>query len=311
MKKLFSLCLIILTLFLVIFTDLSIEKKVESNNEELHKTKVINDITLKEVEWLTVEKKNYIEIDYEGANIRTRYNTPEGFQRETIKEGSFADYLANKKLKNYGYKALYYNGRIKSNKNIYDSVLDYNIGNQNLHQAADAIMFLKADYLFNKGFYNDISFSFVNGFKAEYSKWMAGYRIKVRDNEASYHKCKEQICTYEDFLKYMNMIFAYCSTISLKKDLTPVRIHEMQVGDVFINSETVGHAAIVVDMAINYETGEKLFMLAQSGTPAQQTQILININDATISPWYSIDFGNELITPEWTFSSTELMRFKK
>lgn len=310
MKKLFCLCILSLTVFVIVFTDLKIEKQVEHNKDELTRINDRSIVDKEEFNTLTYEKYNYIEINYEAFNIKSRYGLPEGFQRIDVDEQSFAEYLRNKKLKKYGYKALYYNGKAKGNKNIYDSVFDYKISNKNLHQAADAVMYLRADYLFNIGNYDKICFSFVNGFKAEYSKWMAGYRIKVRDNEASYHKSCDQICTYDDFLKYMNMIYSYCSTISLQKDMSQVKINDIEIGDVFLSSNYKGHAAIVVDMAINYETGEKLFMLAQSGTPAQQTQILINPSEPSISPWYRLDFGDELVTPEWTFLSNDLMRFK-
>ncbi|MBN2610182.1 MAG: hypothetical protein JXB00_01355, partial [Bacteroidales bacterium] len=54
----------------------------------------------------------------------------------------------------------------------------------------------------------------------------------------------------------------------------------------------------------------KVFLLAQSYMPAQDIQILKNPNDKSISPWYSLDFEGDLITPEWTFKKTDLKRFK-
>jgi hypothetical protein len=50
-------------------------------------------------------------------------------------------------------------------------------------------------------------------------------------------------------------------------------------------------------------------MLAQSYMPAQQTQILINPTDKTISPWYRVCSEERLITPEWTFDWDHLKRF--
>ena len=38
-------------------------------------------------------------------------------------------------------------------------------------------------------------------------------------------------------------------------------------------------------MAYDKENGEKVFILAQSYMPAQQTQILVNPFDKEISPW--------------------------
>lgn len=50
-------------------------------------------------------------------------------------------------------------------------------------------------------------------------------------------------------------------------------------------------------------------MLAQSYMPAQELQILINPTKREISPWYSLDFGDELATPEWRFQKGSLKRF--
>lgn len=66
-----------------------------------------------------------------------------------------------------------------------------------------------------------------------------------------------------------------------------------------------------VDMAINPTTNKKVFLLAQSYMPAQEIQILKSPNDTKISPWYSLDFGNVLNTPEWTFTPNDLKRFKE
>ena len=75
------------------------------------------------------------------------------------------------------------------------------------------------------------------------------------------------------------------------------------------DKENVYDSVFDVDMAENKSTGQKVFMLAQSYMPAQQTQLLINPNDDSLSPWYSLDFGDTLRTPEWTFSKDQLKRF--
>jgi hypothetical protein len=82
----------------------------------------------------------------------------------------------------------------------------------------------------------------------------------------------------------------------------------IQIGDVFIKGGFPGHAVIVVDMAVNKQ-GKKIFMLAQSYMPAQELQVLKNNNNSKNSPWYSEDFGETLVTPEWTFKKSHLKRF--
>ena len=79
---------------------------------------------------------------------------------------------------------------------------------------------------------------------------------------------------------------------------------------VFIVCSSPGHAVIVVDMAVN-SFGEKIFLLAQSYMPAQQTQLLINPMDEDISPWYSLKGRDKLITPQWTFELDTLKSWEK
>ncbi|HHY82768.1 MAG TPA: DUF4846 domain-containing protein [Clostridiales bacterium] len=243
-----------------------------------------------------------------GTTIGERYLVPEGFTRTKVDEGSFGEFLRNQKLKPYGEKALYYNGREKPSEGVYDSVLDVDIGGRDLHQCADAIMLLRAEYLYQNGRYDDISFHFVSGFLAEYKKWMEGYRIKVQGNNASYYKADSPSNTYNDFRRFMDIVMSYSSTLSLEKELKPVLISDIMIGDVFIVGGSPGHAVIVVDMAENH-LGEKIFLLAQSYMPAQQTQILINPMDESISPWYSLKNKDSLVTPQWKFQLDQLKRF--
>lgn len=245
----------------------------------------------------------------DGITIKARYLPLVGFTRVEVEKGSFGEFLRNKKLKPYGEKALYYDGREKSPSGVYDSVIDVEIGNRDLHQCADAIMLLRGEYLYSIGVYDEINFNFVSGFKAEYKKWMEGYRIKVEGNNVSYYKATEPSNTYEDFRKFMDIVFAYSGTLSLEKELQSVDAKDMEIGDVFIIGGSPGHAVIVVDMAVN-NNNEKIFMLGQSYMPAQQTQILINPSDEDISPWYSLKDSEKLITPEWVFELNQLRRFK-
>lgn len=247
-------------------------------------------------------------LNKDGMTILERYAPPKGYIRIEAVDGSFADYLRNQELKAYGEKVLYYNGREKSRTDVYDSVFDVDIGDRDLHQCADAVMLLRGEYLFEKGKFEDIKFNFVSGFKAEYSKWMEGYRIKVDGNNVSYYLGTDPSSTYESFRNYMDMVFAYSGTLSLENELVPVSIEDMEIGDVFIKGGSPGHAIIVVDMALNSENN-KVFMLAQSYMPAQQTQVLLNPNHEEISPWYSLDNMSSLKTPEWTFELDQLRRF--
>jgi hypothetical protein len=43
--------------------------------------------------------------------------------------------------------------------------------------------------------------------------------------------------------------------------------------------------------------------------PAQEIHILRNLGQPSLDPWYPLDFGATLATPEWTFERRHLRRF--
>ncbi len=248
-------------------------------------------------------------INPEGITIASRFNTPKSFERLTMSSGSFGEYLRNLPLKPSGSLVHYFDGSIKENYGVYDAVVDMDIGKKNLQQCADAVMRLRAEYLFHKGDYEQIHFNFTNGFRVDYSAWRNGNRMVVNGNKTSWRSTNTPSESYESFRKYMELIFNSAGTLSLSKELKSVDINNLQIGDVFIQGGRPGHAVIVVDVSINKETNEKLFLLAQSYMPAQETQILKNPNNSAISPWYNAGFNGELSLPEWTFRSSDLKRF--
>ena len=252
-----------------------------------------------------ITKSRYV--DPAGGTIEKRFKTPDGFVRVAVPLGSFAEYLRGPPLKPDGSPVLYFDGRTKANYGVYEAVVAVDVGPRDLQQCADAVMRLRAEYLFKNGRFDEIVFYFANGFKADFKTWMEGYRIVVEDNRSRWVKSAVPSGAYQDFRKYLDMVFAYANTVSLAKQMVPVEISKMTIGDVLIDQ---GHAVIVVDMAENRSTGEKVFMIAQSYMPAQDIQVLKNPNDLHLSPWYSLDCGETLRTPEWTFTRKDLRRFR-
>ncbi len=244
-----------------------------------------------------------------GVKISERFLLPDGFTRMVQKPGSFGEFLQNTKLKPHGSVVHLYNGAEKSVK-VAAAVLNYDVGTKDLQQCADAVMRLRAEYLYQAKQYDALHFNFTSGFNAAYAKWRSGNRIAVKGNSVSWFATTKESTSYQSFREYLNMVFMYAGTASLAKELKPVPLSQMQVGDVFILGGSPGHAVTVVDMAVNPKTNKKLFMIAQSYMPAQDIHILINKNKSSISPWYELDDKAELIeTPEWTFKPSELKRF--
>jgi len=259
---------------------------------------------------MNLQEHTHLLINPDGKTIIERIRVPEGFIRIGTQPGSFGEYLRNLPLKPHGSKVMYYNGKAKTN-DVYEAVIDMDIGKRDLQQCADAVIRLRAEYLYQQKEFDSIRFNFTNGFNAEYSRWIEGYRIEVKDNNVSWKKTSEYSTDYEEFRKYLDMVFAYAGTMSLSKELKSVPIDEMSIGDVFIQGGSPGHCVIVVDMAENRQTGQKIFMIAQSYMPAQDIHVLKNEENPAISPWYILDISQEeLHTPEWNFKISDLKRFK-
>ncbi|MTG96559.1 MULTISPECIES: DUF4846 domain-containing protein [Myroides] len=238
------------------------------------------------VEFTTAQEKiNYINAT--GMSIGERYNTPKGYTRLTYTTSDFGYHLQHLPLKPFGETVKYYNGKEKYATYVYSSVIDLPIGKKDLHQCADATMRLRADYLYSQKRYDEIAFNFVSDGKPR-------YYIEYIKGDYSPKK----------YWEYLEHIFNYANTASLKQQLQSISKEDVQIGDILVQSgNPIGHAIIVVDMAQN-EAGDKVVLLAQSYMPAQELQILKNPNATDNSPWY--DLNNDIIqTPEWKFTSND------
>jgi len=244
------------------------------------------------------------------TTLKTRINPPTDYKRSVIDKNSFQAYLRTLKLKPEGSKVRYFDGSIKSNTEVYHAVVDLDIGDRDLHQCADAVIRLRAEYLWHQKKYDQIHFNFTNGFRVDYSEWMKGKRMIINGNKTSWNNRNNPSNTYQDFWKYMELIFAYAGTASLEKELQPIAIGDAKIGDMLIQGGYPGHAVIIVDKAVNHENDSFLYLLAQSYMPAQELQILNNPNNDNISPWYELKEGT-IKTPEWKFTSDNLKRWRE
>jgi len=242
-----------------------------------------------------------------GKTIRERFLAPDGFERVPADDASFAHYLRALPLKAHGTEVKYFDGSVKANRGVYEAVVDIDVGMRDLQQCADAVMRLRAEYLFGLGRYDEIHFNFASGFRADYTRWAEGYRVVVAGNVARWVKSAQPSRSYSDFRKYLDIVFSYANTVSLAAEMQSVAASSMAVGDVFVDQ---GHALIVVDMSQSTTSGKKLFMIAQSYMPAQDIQVLCNPGRPDLSPWYELDFGDTLRTPEWTFTAGDLHRLR-
>lgn len=226
------------------------------------------------------------------ANEENPYTTiqsvplPEGFERMAADSSDFAYWLRNINLHKNRTVHLY-NGAEKKNQLAQFAVLNISVGNKDLQQCADAVMRLRAEYLFAQKRFTAIVF---------YDNNKTAYNFTAPYNRSH-------------FDGYLQQVFGMCGSASLSKQLAKtILVKEVQPGDVFIRGGFPGHAVIVTDVAVDKE-GKKIFMLAQSYMPAQEIHILKNPLNEKISPWYEADAAEKIITPEYTFTKNELKRW--
>ena len=206
---------------------------------------------------------------------------PVGYTRKPLEQLSFGTWLRQLSL-SHDNTVYLYNGKAKEDQQSHVAVINLSIGNRDLQQCADAVIRLRAEYLFHQKRFSEIVFT-DNAGRAH--KWTRG-----NDRAA--------------FNRYLNMVYGWCGSASLEKQLNKITLESMQPGDVLIKGGFPGHAMIVADMATN-DKGETVFMLAQGFMPAQNFHIVKNPGDSLRSPWYRLVRG-KIYTPGWEFHSNHV-----
>jgi Domain of unknown function (4846) len=210
---------------------------------------------------------------------------PQGYTRQAADSNSFTAWLRKLSLKKE--KAVYlYNGQLKPNQEAQFAVLDIPVGNKDLQQCADAVMRMRAAYLFDQQQYDAITF------------W---------DNERQKYTFTPPY-TKANFDKYLQRVFGMCGSASLEKQLHPATWGNLQPGNVLIRGGFPGHAVMVMDVAANSD-GKKIFLLAQSYMPAQDIHILLNPANDDASAWYEANVSETIQTPEWNFKQHQLKQW--
>jgi Domain of unknown function (4846) len=211
---------------------------------------------------------------------------PNGYERIKNADNSFAAWLENIALKKD--KTVYkFDGKEKYNQTAQFAVLDISIGKKDLQQCADAVMRLRAEYLFAQKKFGDIIF---------------------RDNGSGVYTFSQPY-TRENFTHYLDKVFGMCGTASLAKQLKQKNnFSEIKAGDVLIRGGFPGHAVMVMNVAENAD-GKRIYMIAQSYMPAQDIHVLQNPMNENLSPWYEVNKNDIIQTPEYSFRRNELMQW--
>ncbi|AMR26099.1 hypothetical protein A0257_02640 [Hymenobacter psoromatis] len=189
-------------------------------------------------------------------------------------------------------------------------MVDIDVGTKDLQQCADAVMRLRAEYLFSVN-PNKIHFHLTTGYDAWFSDFVAGRTFRVKGESVLPAAKPAEAPTHAALGRYLLPVFGYAGTLSLSREVQPVPLGQVRPGDVLVHGGSPGHAVLVADVATNARTGQRYILLAQSYMPAQSIHLLRNVDQPALGAWFAVPGPGaaEFATPEWTFASTELGRF--
>lgn len=199
-----------------------------------------------------------------------------------------------------------YRGNVISHQKKAAAIIDYDIGNKDLQQCADAIIRLRAEYLFAAGRYNEIAFLFTSGQSFAFRDYCKGIRPILSRNKITFQATATPSSTTQAALrKYLDIVYTYAGTISLSKQLQPTQ--KLSIGTVILKPGSPGHCCIVMD-EITTGSGENRYKLAESFMPAQSIYVLKNRDDGTM--WHRIQPGRPLYTASYDFTTYRLYVFE-
>lgn len=235
-----------------------------------------------------------------GMTLSERFAVPNQYKRDIYKEGSFGAFVRGYAMQKDRAKVHLYDGTEKGNQSSAAAVFAMKLGSRDLQQCADSVIRMYAEYYYQSKQYDHMKFHFVDGFECSYQKWAYGYRVSFENDKASWKKKADKHTSYESFEKYLNVVFAYASTLSLEKECKEVDIANVKIGDVFIKAGSPGHVVMVVDVSSNAQ-GKKAVLLAQGYMPAQEFHVITNPLHHE-DPWYyQEEMGSPFRTAEYTF----------
>ncbi len=239
----------------------------------------------------------------EALPLRERMPTPAGAER--LPSPGFGEWLRSLPTRP-GHPAVHlYDGRLKGRQDVHALVLDLDVGSVDLQQCADAVIRLRAEYLWAAGRTEELCFRFTSGHPAWWRDFAAGRRPRIQGQRVTFEPVAARDEGRANFRRYLDLVFTYAGTRSLAKELRPIPSTEVRPGDVWLQAGSPGHAVLVVDVARG--TTHSYLMLAQSYMPAQEVHVLKAPDGGA---WFELRPEQGLRTPEWDFGPTDLHRFE-
>ncbi len=246
-------------------------------------------------------------INPSGKTVETRFILPKGYERIPADKNSYTYFLRH--------LYLFPDGTVSGD----NPPMGHSAGILNVDMAAidrvqhDAQMCLclRGEYLFEQEQYDKIAFTIITFEYIPYVEWVEGMLLVIKD-KTYITKSYTSIERYRTFRNYLGFITTNADVFTLLVDVQPISINDIMPGDMFIQATRPGRVVVVLDVAYNPTTGDRIFLLARNCTPIRTAYVLVNPEGWSGSPWYSVKTeGNKIITPEYVFYKRDLRRFRE
>jgi hypothetical protein len=200
-----------------------------------------------------------------------------------------------------------YKGNLIENQEKHFAVLNFDIGNADLQQCADALMRIRAEYLFSKKKYSEIGFHFNYGIFYSWTDYLKGIRPILKDRKMILgQSAAASEVSHSSLRKYLDMVYAYANTVSLCRELKYT--NRLETGTVIIYPGNPGHCCMIIDEAL-VDNRDTVYKLAEGYMPAQSIYILSNPYEPDLNPWYHLGKG-DINTASCSFRSYYLRKFE-
>lgn len=240
--------------------------------------------------------------------VASRFPAPDGTARVPQSDDTFGAWLRTLPLLPEQTPVRLHSGRLKGNQGVHAAVIDIDVGPRDLQQCADAVMRLRAEWLWAAGRAEAVTFDDTGrGAPMPFSRWAKGERPRARGNTLLWTKTAAPDGSRAAFRAYLDSVFTWAGTASLERQLVSVPHSQVQPGDVLIKGGFPGHAVLVLDVARSVDGARLRVLLAQSFMPAQNLHVLRGREGA----WFEVPADEApWPTPEWDFPARALKRWE-
>jgi len=246
------------------------------------------------------------------TTLDRKFTPPSGYTRVGVEKNSYQDYLRGLPLRTDRTSVKLYNG-----ESVYmpsKGIIPLDLGKRDLHQCADSVIRLYAEWLWVEDRATEAQFHFTSGDLARWKDWRAGKVLMVKKGKVVQVRTKPTPNTHKAYRRWLDRVFTYASTRSMHRDSKRVEdSKELQAGDFFLMGGSPGHVVILLDVAES-KSGDRVALVGQGYLPAREFHVIEGDGQAAVDGvWFKLpsEDREELATPTWKpFSMEHAWRFR-